>query len=233
MSTPFRLNTKLITSLSNVLFMPPGDIMAATTIPSSTWYRIMSAPESITIQQLLLISNGLHIPVRRLFSTGRTDIIGRKEDYIAEPYKECYYDSEAFQDIVNTSNEATWKMASEFTGVTRYRLRNSILSITRTPVQRFLAVCTAFDVEPFTILADPNPELKHKERKQGGISNDFVSELSELRSQITNLSKAVDNLTSKYKDLLDAHKFLLKRINDHLDKHNNWLNNETIADSEQ
>ena len=88
-----RLNVRLISSLGNVIIMSAAEMMAAASIATTTWYAIMQKPEGITVQQLLAIANGLHIPVRRFFSFGRTDYIGRRADYIMEPYQPCRYDA--------------------------------------------------------------------------------------------------------------------------------------------
>lgn len=211
MKTTFRLNQRLISTLNRVLMLSPTDIMGSAHIASSTWYRIMQAPSSISVQHLLGIANGLHIPVRRFFSTGNTDLIGRRDDYIVEPYSPCRYDNSTLQQIVNTRRDATWKRAAEATGLTRDHLRNSLLAVTRTPVTRFLTVCDAFDVDPFTILIDPNPEPKRKKTvsRQGP---DLSAEIADLSHRISELSETVADLTAKYNDLLHAHEALARSI---------------------
>lgn len=210
-----RMNTKLVGSLGSVLFMQAAEMIVATDIPNSTWYRIMQTPETISIQQLLAIANGLHIPVRRFFSKDRTDIIGRREDYVAEPYVPCTYDHHALQRLVNERPGTTWQKAAEATGMAPSRLRNSLLAVTRTPVTRFLTVCDTFGVDPFTILLDPNPEPAPETKGRGRRQDqaDLRAEISELRGDIRRLSDTVDDLMQKYEMLLDAHKSLVKRVN--------------------
>ena len=213
MKPSIRLNTKLIITLSRVLFLSPTEIMQATSIASSTWYRIMAAPAAITIQQLLSFANGLHIPVRRFFSEGRADIIGRKEDYIVEPYKECSYDSQALQEFVNSRPDATWKLAAEATGLTRSRLRDSLLAVTRTPVTRFLVVCDTFGIEPFMVLIDPNKGAKVKTKADTpGQQSSMHAEIQELRKQVAELSGTIADLTQKYDSLFRAQNMLARRI---------------------
>ena len=208
-----RLNTKLISSLSNVLFIPAAEIIVASEIANSTYYRIMQTPIIITIQQLLCIANGLHVPVRRFFSFGNADIIGKREDYIAEPYQPCHYDEDALQEFVQNCNTATWKRAAEATGMSYSRLRNSLLAVTRTPVTRFLQVCSVFGINPFSILIDPNPEVKRKSRSAAGRDAKLAEELSMLRQDVNTLSRHVADLTKKYEELLSAHDALLRQIN--------------------
>ena len=85
MSTKIRFNTQLISSLGSVLHMSAAEMMDAVSIPSTTWYRLLKTPADITIQQLLAIANGLHIPVRHFFSEGAVSIIGHREEYVTEP----------------------------------------------------------------------------------------------------------------------------------------------------
>lgn len=207
-----RLNTTLITSLSSVLFIPPAELIQSTAIANSTWYNIMQRPGGITIQQLLSIANGLHVPVRRFFSTETADLIGQREDYIIEPYLTCYYDDTALHEFVQNCPSATWKLAAEVTGMSYSRLRNSLLAITRTPVTRFLSVCSIFNINPFTILIDPNPE-QEKNRSSSKKSAKLLAEITTLRQDIDTLSKTVANLSQQYEALMKAHDALLHRIN--------------------
>lgn len=149
-----RLNTKLIRSLGSVLFMHTADMMVATSIASTTWYSIMQNPENITIQQLLSIANGLHIPVRRFFSADKPDVIGQRDDYVTEPYQPCQYDTTVLQAVINNKS-ATWQQAAKAAGMSRDNLRKSMLAVRRTPVTRFLTVCGALNIDPFSILIDP------------------------------------------------------------------------------
>lgn len=220
MKTTIRLNQRLISTLNRVLMLSPSDMMKASHIASSTWYRIMQDPSTISVQNLLGIANGLHIPVRRFFSSGQTDLIGRREDYLAEPYELCHYDHAALHQIVSTRRDATWKRAADATGLTRDHLRNSLLAVTRTPVSRFLTVCDAFEIDPFTILIDPNPEPKRKRgtaspRTSSGVPGnppDLSAEIAGLRQHVARLSDAVADLTTKYNDLLNAHEALARSI---------------------
>lgn len=206
-----QLNNKLISSLGDVLGMPTSEMIAATVTNRSTWYRIMHQPEVITVQQLLAISNGLHIPVRRFFSSGKADFIGKKSDYVTDPYLPCHYEAETLQEFVSTRPSATWKHAAKVTGMSRDNLRNSLLAIRRTPVTRFLAVCNAFEVDPFSILSDPNPQ---QTRQKGRNKDDELrTEISSLRKEILTLTSAVDELTKKYETLLADHNDLAKRVN--------------------
>ena len=214
-----RLNTQLIKTLSDVILMPSTRIMKYTGIPNSTWYYITDHPEGISIQQLLQLSNRLHIPVRRFFSDGMADLIGRREDYIIEPYKECRYDDASLQNLVNASPSATWQRAAKAIGMSRSRLRDSLLAVTRTPVVRFLKVCEAFDIDPFTILIDPNqsPRVRRRPQTAGAqaagdkaLKDDVMS----LTKRIEDLNAAVSNITEKYEDLLKRHTALLDRHNE-------------------
>ena len=215
---PVRLNEKLISSLGSVLFIQTAEMIVMTDIPNSTWYRIMQTPASISIQQLLAIANGLHVPVRRFFSGDKIDYIGKRDEYILDHYEPCYYDETALQELVNSSHSATWQKASKATGISYSRLRNSLLAITRTPVARFLSVCNVFGIDPFTILVDPNPEARARKRsEETPVEGDGTeADVRNLRDNVRQLSEKVDDLVSKYENLLEAHKVLMRRLDEHI-----------------
>lgn len=213
-----RLNTKLIKSLSDVLFMTATDMMDAAHIPCTTWYAIRKKPEDITIQYLLAIANGLHIPVRRFFSTEKETFIGKRDDYITEPYRECSYNADALQKMVNNRADITWKKASVATGITYDNLRKSLLAERKTPVTRFLTACEAFGIDPFTILIDPNLEAKREKRaavrfaSPAGNRESIRADIDGLSKQVADLTASVRELTQKYEALLKSHEALSRRV---------------------
>lgn len=214
MDKTYRLNTRLIRDLGKVLFMPAAEIVAATGMNRSTWYRIVESPHIITVQQLLVIADSLHIPVRRFFFTGRTDVVGKRDDYITEDYLPCRYDADALQDMVDSRPDLSWQQAADATRVTRDNFRLSMLAVTHTPVVRFLKACEVWGIDPFTVLVDPNPEPVTEKKKGGGKEQtDLHAEIGRLRDDVRALSGTVDDLIRKYEMLLDAHKSLVKRIN--------------------
>ena len=196
-----RLNPRLISSLSSVLHMSAGEILHVTGISSTTWYRIMSNPETITIQQLLAIANSLQIPVKRFFYKDGTCFIGQRSDYVTSPYLECYYDADALQGFVADTSSATWKQTAEIVGVTRDNLRNSLLAVRRTPVTRFLQVCNIFGINPFTVLIDPNSDTNGQHPYNRNSVKSVAVEIKTLRNDVARLSGMVDDLTQKYNEL--------------------------------
>lgn len=194
------LNTKLLCNLDNILFLSSVKIREATGIKTTTWYALMQKPEKITIQQLLALANGLHIPVRRFFSTSKTDIVGKRSDYVVEEYTPCRYDSDALQKLVDRSPDITWKKASCATDVTRDNLRRSLLGIRRTPVTRFLKTCDALEIDPFEILIDPNHE-KVQNKRIGTDTSNLTENIAALRRELKQLSATVDDLTKKFEAL--------------------------------
>ena len=214
-----RLNTNLIKSLSDVLFMTASEMMDAAHIPCTTWYAIRKKPEDITIQYLLAIANGLHIPVRRFFSTEKETFIGKRDDYITEPYLECSYNADALQEMVSSHADITWKKASDATGITYDNLRKSLLGDRKTPVDRFLLACKAFKIDPFTILTDPNPEAKKRKATvpvaSPACSDEALrADVKELTQQLAGLNAAVTDISKKYEELLKRHTALLERHNE-------------------
>ena len=223
-----RLNENLIKSLGSVIRMSSAEMIAKTGIPCTTWYNIMKKPAVMTVQQLLAIANGLHIPVSRFFSTGKADLIDKREDYVTEPYLPCRYEDSVLQELVSKRNDASWKKAADLAGMSRTRMRNSMLAVTRTPVIRFLDACKTFDIGPFTILIDPNPKTKRV--KKAAAPSPLITEIALMREEIEKLTATVTEITAKYADLavkyddtlskynglLDAHKALLRNFNDHV-----------------
>lgn len=217
-----RLNTKLIGSLHSVLLMQAAEVREAAGIARSTWYDIMRKPDGLTVQQLLGIANGLHIPVRRFFSTGRADVIGRRDDYVTDPYAACRYEGDRLRETINDRRDATWKRAGEIAGMSYQHIQRSLASETRTPVVRFLAVCEAFGIDPFQYLVDPNPEPVKEQRHRGGRHDDATAaEVERLREDVGRLGGTVADVTEKYSDLLekydtllDEHRRLLRRFDE-------------------
>lgn len=204
-----KLNTKLIANLGSALILPTVYITDKVGIANSTWYTIMGKPSAITIQQLLSIANGLHIPVKLFFSEGDVDIVGHRDDYVTEPYQDCYYNAEALQNIIDSHPDTTWQKAADATGVTRDNLRKSLLAVRRTPVTRFLIACDALGISPFDILIDPNPEKGTEQKHEG---NDVGKLLEDMRK----LTATVEDLASKYKALLARQNRLENTIREYL-----------------
>lgn len=217
--TAIQINTELISSLEDVVFIPAKDMAHATSIALSTWYYIMQSPADITIPQLLAMANGLHIPVRRFFSDGHTHVIGKREDYITEPYLPCRYEGHNLQAIIKKRPDTTWKKASEAVGVTQTRLKNSLVNPGRTPVSRLLAVCNGLDIDPFDIYIDPNPEARmatpHTARGRASATNPDTllrADIATLHQQLDRLDITVADLAAKYQKLLADHEQLVRRV---------------------
>ena len=215
MKHTLQLNTPLITSLGHVLGKTNAELMEATGVSNATWYRIMGHPDEITVQQLISIANGLCVPVFRLFSIDGVNVIGNKEDYIENPYKPCYYDAEALQALVNTRSAATWQDVANSLGITRTNLRNSLLSYTRLPVARFLAACNAFDIEPFFVIVDQNPQYIDRGGEKVATTALGYTNLSEFDAKRTDfdsirieLAELKDELERARRDIADLSKKL-------------------------
>lgn len=227
----YRLNTKLLMTLGHVIGMTNAAMMDAAGINNTTWYTILRNPADVAIQQLLAIANGLKIPVSRFFTTENYDMIDRPDAYVTHPYINCYYDGEAFRNIINNT-AVTWTKISELTGITRGHIRNSLLSATRLPVSRFLTVCKGFSIEPFSILIDPNPALAKAKGKTTGITssdirniaptdfaalhdtiNQLRTELESARRLIEENRQRIHDLTHQCQSLQSAQETLARRIN--------------------
>lgn len=232
MDTTIRLNTRLVGNMSKALYMPAAEIVAATGMNRSTWYRIVESPHILTVQQLLVIANTLHIPARRFFLTDDDDVIGKREDYVAEPYQECSYDADMLQSTVESRPDLSWQQAAEATGVTRDNLRLSLLGITHhTPVIRFLKACQAWEMDPFTVLIDPNPDPPKPEgRRDRRDHQGLRAEIDALRKDVRSLGETVDGLKRMYEELQKAHAALARRVSVNFENVNG--SHISIADNE-
>ena len=222
----YTLNIELIRRLSAILFLPTSELVAATSIPTATWYKIINNSNAVTIKQVLSIANGLCIPARRLFSSSNITYIGHASEYVVHPYKECYYNPTAFQDIIKNRPDCSWKQAAKVVGMSCQRLQDSLLAITRTPINRFLIVCNVFNIDPFEILIDPNPTEKPKANQQVvpqiTQKDDVHKDIATLQQQMTLLKESISDLTLKYEKLLDDHKKLTRHIYmsiEHIDRY--------------
>ncbi len=232
-----RLNAELVKNICSLFPQPRADVIKATGIPPSTFYDMKKNTGDITIGQILSIANGLHIPVRRLFSVGNETFVGQKEDYVAEPYLTCSYNEKGIEEYINTHRKATWKAASQAVGMTWQGLRESLLSGRRFPVARFLSICNRLNIDPFSILIDPNPEKKKSRRAAVPVASPSAAvpvaspyaavpvasptgtlpDIAALNKRMAALETTVSELKSKYESLLESHKELLRRVQVNID----------------
>ena len=156
-SNAIQLNEPLLQNLPQVLGLSHVDVATAAGIASTTWYRLIKEPQKFTVQQLLNLSNGLHIPVRRFFSRQSVDI-GKCDDYVVNyGYKTCYYDSDAVRKSIKEKTTISWRAAADATGINVFRLKESLFVVHRLPVVRLIIICDSFDLNLFDYLVDPNP----------------------------------------------------------------------------
>lgn len=159
-SNSVQLNELLLKSLAQVLSMSHADVATAAGIANTTWYRLLKEPQKFTVEQLLCLANGLHIPVSKFFSISSTDI-GNREDYVVNyDYKNCYYDIEAVRKLMKEKTIISWSDAAEVTGVNVLRVKESLLAVHRLPVSRLIIFCDAFDLDLFDYIVDPNKPKK-------------------------------------------------------------------------
>jgi len=193
------LNAMLLRTLDSVLSIPSVDMVDMAGITKHAWYSMRRNPESVTVKQLVSLSNAFHVPVRRFFSSGATDLVGCREDYVEPDFRPCSYDAGILMRYINACPGATWQKAADAVGMTRDNLRHSLLGDTRTPVVRFLASCEALDVDPFSVLIDPNPVHRPSARRVSpGASADVIV----LQRRVDALQAEVDDLKAKFNALI-------------------------------
>lgn len=182
-SNAIQLNEPLLQNLPQVLGLSHVDVATAAGIASTTWYRLIKEPQKVTVQQLLNLSNGLHIPVRRFFCRQSVDI-GKCDDYVVNyGYKTCYYDSDAVRKSIKEKTTISWCAAADATGINVFRLKESLFVVHRLPVVRLIIICDSFDLNLFDYLVDPNPPVTSREQ------NDVTTSLSLVSHGIINNPK--------------------------------------------
>ena len=204
----YHLNANLISTLPRVLRMTHAETTKTVDIASTTWYRIAGEPKVITVQQLLQLANGLRIPVRKFFWSGRTALVGLREDYIVfNGYKPCCYRIDAVRKCLGPGTATSWQKASKAIGMHWTSTSASMLLERPLPVERLLAICNAFDFNLFEFLFDPNPETAaHRQMRQNaGLTPE---EISDLRRQVADLQNTVSDLSDKYTQLLTEYRKL-------------------------
>lgn len=155
-SDTVQLNELLLTNLHKVLDMPHADVASAAGIAVTTWYRLIKEPQRFTVQQLLNLSNGLHIPVRHFFYRQITHLRNRDDYVVNFDYKNCYYDSDAVRRLIKESTTISWQDAADVTGIHSLRVKESLLAVYRLPVTRLINFCNAFDLNLFDFVIDQN-----------------------------------------------------------------------------
>lgn len=212
-----RLNIPLIISLGRVLGKTNTEIMEAAGIMNATWYRITRHPEQITVQQLISIANGLHIPVRRFFLYDDTDMVGSKDYYVENQYRSCYYDTKSLLHLIDKYAVSKWQDVADTLGISRSNLRNSLMLDTRLPLDRFLTACDVFGIDPFCVIIDPNPlPISQKERmdeiatkqEYATIQNEIATihrEITIFRAELFNVRQDIERLGKNIDMFIDAY----------------------------
>ena len=210
-----QLNEKLLKNLSRVLCMTHGAISAQSNIAIATWYRIVQTPSKISVQQLLDLANGLHVPVSRFISMDEENVINKREDYIIySGYQNCYYDRDAIQKVISSGIISSYRDVASIAGLHPNRVKESLLAIHRLPVVRLLKICTTFTINVFDFIVDPNPQnanVKEQKETTAPMSEDAVILhniatmlreqaifRAEVRHDIARLNKKVDMIINEY-----------------------------------
>ena len=173
-SNSIQLNELLLKSLPQVLGMTHADVATAAGIANTTWYRLIKEPQKFTVQQLLYLSNGLHIPVSKFFCR-QSEVVGRREDYVVNfDYKNCYYNSDAVSKLIKEKATISWRDAAEAIGVHVLRVKESLLAVHRLPVTRLIFFCDFFGLDLFDYIIDPNSPTPPRSKTVATVSHSLV-----------------------------------------------------------
>lgn len=202
-----KLNVRLISTLTKVLRMTHNEISEATKIPIATWYRIVGDPQRITVPQLISLCNGLHIPVRRFFYTGRTHVVGVREDYIVSGYRPCRYDGSAVTEAIGRGTAITQREAAKVVGLHWSRINEYLRAERRLTVEQLLSFCQAFGFDPFQFLVDPNVENAVRSKAEAPNNAALTALMEEVRA----LREELQQVRSDHEKLKTAHNILVRR----------------------
>ena len=204
-----QLNENLFKSLARVLRMTYKDISSQSNISVTTLYRIIEAPAKISVQQLIDLANGLHVPVSRFFSKDSKEAVGEREDYINfNHYKLCFYDKSAMQKVIDSDTFSSYRDIASVVGLHPNRVKESLLAEHRLPVMRLINFCVDLKLDFFNFVIDPNSigvNTKEQENSLGKVSEydtimyDIAAMMreqaifrDEVRRDIARLNKKID-----------------------------------------
>jgi alkylated DNA nucleotide flippase Atl1 len=217
-----QLNETLLKELPRILYMTNKAISAQSNIANATWYRIVSSPSKISVQQLIDLANGLHIPVSRFISRDGTGVIVQRDNLIiSNGYQNCYYDSSAVQKVISSGIVSSYRDAASIVGLHPNRVKESLLAIHRLPVSRLLDFCTTLKLNPFEFIVDPNIRMETNEQIHrlvqplGGITlpENFIErhlEIAKLRKELFDTKYELEILRRNQNNNNDMEKKVIK-----------------------
>jgi len=216
-----QLNENLFKVMGRVFRMTYKEISSQSNISMTTLYRIIETPAKISVQQLIDLANGLHIPVSRFFSKDSKESVGEREDYINfNHYKLCFYDKSAIQRIIDSDTVSSYRDIASVVGLHPNRVKESLLAEHRLPVTRLLNFCDSLNIDFFSIVVDPNSISAHAKEQNNTLKtvseyatlmNDIATMMreqaifrAEVRRDIARLNKKIDLfIDAHYEELTD------------------------------
>ena len=216
-----QLNENLFKVMGRVFRMTYKEISSQSNISMTTLYRIIETPAKISVQQLIDLANGLHIPVSRFFSKDSKESVGEREDYINfNHYKLCFYDKSAVQRIIDSDTVSSYRDIASVVGLHPNRVKESLLAEHRLPVTRLLNFCDSLNIDFFSIVVDPNSISAHAKEQNNTLKtvseyatlmNDIATMMreqaifrAEVRRDIARLNKKIDLfIDAHYEELTD------------------------------
>lgn len=207
-----QLNENLFKVMGRVFRMTYKEISSQSNISMTTLYRIIETPAKISVQQLIDLANGLHVPVSRFFSKDSKEAIGEREDYInINHYKLCFYDKSAIQQLIDSGAVSSYRDIASVVGLHPNRVKESLLAEHRLPVTRLLNFCDNLNIDFFSIVVDPNfngPHAMEQKKNLGG-----VSEYATIMNHIATIQREM----ASFKVLLEDTKRDIDELNEKLD----------------
>lgn len=213
----YGLNVTLLKNLNLRLDMTFEEISHLSGIPVDTFTKIRRAPSRISVQKLIAIANGVHVPISKFITIDGKDTEGEKEDYIiSEGYKDSFYDRDLVEDFIDSNYFLSYPDAMSAIGSRQKDSKPSaikaiMLAKNYLPANRVIAFCNYVKQSPFLFIVDPNrpkaparhravsdmTALGHALHDMEAVLQDHSTSLAQIRDDITRLESKIDALISK------------------------------------
>lgn len=212
-------NYPLFSRLSDVLDISVTEMSKRCGVKQQVLNRYMRNETVLPVQILIKMCNALRMPSFFFVSEDNNYDMPNREIITISLDRWQPVDWN-YQEVENTfgdgGNRIFWKDVATVMGVTAQKPHARFLLQKRFCIDDFLNVCSHFDISPFSFLVDPNREHDEKGKKKKNPVRMYDG--AEIQAEITSLHQKFDSLSDKYDNLIEAHKSLLRRFNEHIEK---------------
>ena len=203
----YSLNLHLIRNLDNVLGLKIYELRERSNLNRATWDRLRANEKELTMEELLMLSNSLRIPVHHFISMDETCIMLDKSQYVLPraTYKTCWYDFEAVQKVFgNGRGRLTWARAGKVMNVIAQTMSNRFNprdgKLTSLTAAFFLESCNRLGINADMLLHDPNEAIPDIVERDASFAESHVA-LMENTGPTAQLEKRMERIERRIEDL--------------------------------